>query len=72
MSLMIRHGSSRLVAMSMNQQLWAASGKSVLASAHGDILEIGFGSGANLGFHPEVQLAFHDWDSSEAQSTMTR
>ncbi len=53
MKRIVRHLSSRLVATSMKQRLWAACRKRVLASASGDILEIGFGSGANLGFYPQ-------------------
>lgn len=41
-----------MVALSMNQPFWAAYRTRVLAPARGRVLEIGFGSGANLRFYP--------------------
>lgn len=53
MNLLVRKLTSRVVIHSMRQRLWSAPRRRVLSSADGEILEIGFGAGANLPFYPQ-------------------
>lgn len=54
MSFLRRVIAPRIIDYSMSRPFWADYRRRVLAPARGDVLEIGFGTGANLAFYPDT------------------